>query len=790
MMNARELIARTEALLLTREHIQLKDANAVQLHDALSTAAMEALTPTWVACEEKRSGERNAYYLSAEYLVGRMVYNNLYCLGYLEEARKLLAERGVDIAVMEDIEDDAFGNGGLGRLAACFLDSAVTHDVPLTGYGLRYRYGLFKQSWVGGCQHEEPDDWAKFGDPWSIRRLDQAVVVSMKTGDVLAVPYDMPVIGYGAKNIGTLRLWQCESLHEIDFPLFNDQKYVAAAADKNRAEDITKFLYPNDSQKEGKQLRIKQQYVLVSASLQDMLRSYRLRHGSDYSFFAAEHAVQLNDTHPVMAIPELIRLLQADGLSFEEAFRIAQQTFAYTNHTVMQEALEKWDLPLLATVCPEIVTIIRRIDARFRAEMKQAGREVTADCCILWPNRWNPKVTQVHMAQLAVYATFATNGVAAIHSQILKDDVFSKWFAIYPERFQNKTNGITQRRWLGLCNPELSALIASRIGDGFLTDLYALDQLKPMIDGDMIAQFRAVKRMKKEQLCAEIKAKEGVTLNPDMLFDVQVKRLHEYKRQLMNALSILAIYFQLKDGTLKDFTPTAFIFGAKAAPGYARAKAIIHLINMIADMVNADPDTKDRLNVVFVQNYNCSYAEKIIPAADVSEQISPAGTEASGTGNMKLMLNGAVTLGTFDGANVEIAEQAGRENNYIFGATVEELNAIKATYDPRAIYREDKLIARCLDALVDGTFPDPDGALKELYGALLAGASWHAPDHYFVLKDFRSYLDAKLAANRDYGHQPDDFARKCLVNVASAGKFSSDRTIRQYAEEIWHVHAD
>ena len=790
MMNARELIARTEALLLTREHIQLKDANAVQLHDALSTAAMEALTPTWVACEEKRSGERNAYYLSAEYLVGRMVYNNLYCLGYLEEARKLLAERGVDIAVMEDIEDDAFGNGGLGRLAACFLDSAVTHDVPLTGYGLRYRYGLFKQSWVGGCQHEEPDDWAKFGDPWSIRRLDQAVVVSMKTGDVLAVPYDMPVIGYGAKNIGTLRLWQCESLHEIDFPLFNDQKYVAAAADKNRAEDITKFLYPNDSQKEGKQLRIKQQYVLVSASLQDMLRSYRLRHGSDYSFFAAEHAVQLNDTHPVMAIPELIRLLQADGLSFEEAFRIAQQTFAYTNHTVMQEALEKWDLPLLATVCPEIVAIIRRIDARFRAEMKQAGREVTADCCILWPNRWNPKVTQVHMAQLAVYATFATNGVAAIHSQILKDDVFSKWFAIYPERFQNKTNGITQRRWLGLCNPELSALIASRIGDGFLTDLYALDQLKPMIDGDMIAQFRAVKRMKKEQLCAEIKAKEGVTLNPDMLFDVQVKRLHEYKRQLMNALSILAIYFQLKDGTLKDFTPTAFIFGAKAAPGYARAKAIIHLINMIADMVNADPDTKDRLNVVFVQNYNCSYAEKIIPAADVSEQISPAGTEASGTGNMKLMLNGAVTLGTFDGANVEIAEQAGRENNYIFGATVEELNAIKATYDPRAIYREDKLIARCLDALVDGTFPDQDGALKELYGALLAGASWHAPDHYFVLKDFRSYLDAKLAANRDYGHQPDDFARKCLVNVASAGKFSSDRTIRQYAEEIWHVHAD
>lgn len=790
MMNAKELIARTESLLLTREHIQLKDAGAVQLHDALSTAAMEALTPTWVDCENKRLGQRNAYYLSAEYLVGRMVYNNLYCLGYLEDAKALLAQRGVDIAVLEDIEDDAFGNGGLGRLAACFLDSAVTHDVPLTGYGLRYRYGLFKQRWERGCQHEEPDDWAKFGDPWSIRRLDQAVVVSMKTGDVLAVPYDMPVIGYGAKNIGTLRLWQCESLHEIDFPLFNDQKYAAAAANKNQAEDITKFLYPNDSQKEGKQLRIKQQYVLVSASLQDMLRSYRKRHGTDYSFFAAEHAVQLNDTHPVMAIPELIRLLEKDGMTFEAAFQIAQKTFAYTNHTVMQEALEKWDLPLLATVCPEIVTIIRRIDARFKAEMQQAGREVTADCCILWPNKWNPKVTQVHMAQLAVYATFATNGVAAIHSQILKDDVFAKWYAIYPERFQNKTNGITQRRWLGLCNPELSKLISQRIGDGFLTDLYELDRLEPLMNEQMIAQFRQVKRLKKEQLCAEILAKEGVKLNPDMLFDVQVKRLHEYKRQLMNALSILAIYFQLKDGTLTDFTPTAFIFGAKAAPGYARAKAIIHLINMIADMVNVDPDTCGKLKVVFVQNYNCSYAEKIIPAADVSEQISPAGTEASGTGNMKLMLNGAVTLGTFDGANVEIAEQAGRENNYIFGATVEELNAIKASYDPRAIYREDKLIARCLDALVDGTFPDPDGALKELYGALLAGASWHAPDHYFVLKDFRSYLDAKLKANRDYGHDPEGFARKCLINVASAGKFSSDRTIRQYAEEIWQVHVD
>ena len=788
MMNAQELIRLAETLLLTQHHTTLEKTNAVQLHDAISGAAMTALTPTWIACEEKRAAERCAYYLSAEYLVGRMVYNNLFCLGLLEDAKKLLAQRGVDIAVMEDIEDDAFGNGGLGRLAACFLDSAATIGVPLTGYGLRYRYGLFKQTFVNFKQHEEPDDWAKFGDPWSIRRLDQAVVVPMETGNVLAVPYDMPVIGYGAKNIGTLRLWQTESLHEFDFPLFNDQHYLNASADKNKAEDITKLLYPNDSRTEGKQLRIKQQYVLVSASLQDMLRAYKQRHGSDYSFFAAEHAIQLNDTHPVMAIPELIRLLGEDGIDFESAFAIAQKTFSYTNHTVMQEALEKWDLPLLATVCPVIVELIRKIDERFKAEMAAAGHEVTAQRCIIWPNKWDPKSDQVHMAQLAVYGSHATNGVAAIHSQILKDDLVAQWYEIYPERFQNKTNGITQRRWLGLCNPELCEMISKRIGDGFLTDLFQLERLKPMIDDEMCREFLAVKRRKKEQLVAEILKEEGVELSPDRLFDVPVKRMHEYKRQFMNALSILAIYYELKDGKLPDFTPTAYIFGAKAAPGYDRAKAVIRLIHLIAQKVNADPETNDRLRVVFVHNYNCSYAEKIIPAADVSEQISPAGTEASGTGNMKLMLNGAVTLGTFDGANVEIVEQAGVENNYIFGATVEEINELKQKgYDPKAIYAKDPLIARVLDSLVDGTFPDDEeGKLKELVSSILVGASWHAPDHYFILHDFRSYLDAKLRANRDYKDAM-AFARKCLVNIASAGKFSSDRTIAQYAQEIWHV---
>ncbi|MGN0794600.1 MAG: glycogen/starch/alpha-glucan phosphorylase [Aristaeellaceae bacterium] len=778
-MTAKELMQQAEALLMMNDHITLEKASATQLHNAISTAAMIALSPRWAECEAAREGKRQAYYMSSEYLMGRMVYNNLYCLGYLTEVKQLLAERGVDIAVLEDIEDDAFGNGGLGRLAACFLDSAVTIDVPLTGYGLRYKYGLFKQSFENGCQVEAPDDWAKFGDPWSIRRLDKSVIVKMATGDVRAVPYDMPIIGYGAKNIGTLRLWQTEPIKAVDFFQFNEQRYEQAAADRNRAEDIVKFLYPNDSRREGKQMRIKQQYVLVSASLQDMLRAYKERHGDDYAWFVQEHAVQLNDTHPVMAIPELIRLLMEDDFTFEAAFQIASETFAYTNHTVMQEALEKWDVNLMASVCPEIVEIIRMIDEKFKAEMAEKGFEVKPTRCILWGD-------QIHMAQLAVYASYATNGVAAIHSRILQEDVFADWYAVYPERFQNKTNGITQRRWLGLCNPELVKLISGKIGDGFLTDLYQLERLKPFIDDDLAQDFIAVKREKKVQLAAEILKREGVQLDPDMIFDVQVKRLHEYKRQFMNALSILNIYYKLKDGTLTDFTPTAFIFGAKAAAGYARAKAVIHLINQIADIVNNDPETSPLLKVVFVQNYNCSWAEKIIPAADVSEQISPAGTEASGTGNMKLMLNGAVTLGTFDGANVEIVEQAGRENNYIFGATVEELNALKPHYDPRAIYREDADIARVLDALVNGTFQDEDSMLKELVSSLLVGASWHQPDHYFVLHDFNSYMDAKLRCNREYRDRI-GFAKKCLMNVASAGKFSSDRTIRQYADEIWHV---
>ena len=769
--NVNTILSNTEALLKLRHDETLNTTTPQRLHDCLGTAVMMAINETWTASKKSREANRKAYYFSAEYLMGRLVYSNLFNLGILEQIKAALAAKGVDLADLEDIEDAALGNGGLGRLAACFLDSAVTCGVPLSGYGLRYRFGLFKQSFdANGSQKEVADDWTRYGDPWSYRRDKHAVKVSFADQTIIAVPYDMPVIGYGLDNIGTLRLWQCEPEQELDFDAFNAQDYAKALLQKNQAEDITRVLYPNDSTWDGKRLRIKQQYVLSSASLQDILRVYRVTHGSDLSKLGEWVAVQLNDTHPAMSIPELIRLLMADGASFEQAFQVARKTFSYTNHTVMGEALEKWDLNLLSSVVPEIVNIIRMIDERCRREHGH-----------LWIIRDN----QAHMANLSVYVSTAVNGVAQIHSEILKRDLFKDWYNVYPERFQNKTNGITPRRWLGLCNPELTKLLENHVSTGFLTRLDWLQALKPLIDENLINEFNTVKHTKKEQLCRVIAKREGVKLNPDFIFDVQVKRLHEYKRQLMNALSIMDIYLSLKDGSLTDFTPTCFIFGAKSAPGYQRAKAIIRFVNKVAKKINNDPDMADKLKVVFVQNYNCSYAEHIIPAADISEQISPAGTEASGTGNMKFMLNGAVTLGTLDGANVEIVEQAGRENNYIFGATVEEIDSIKYNYNARWIYDNDERVRRAVNTLVDGTV-ETDDELRELHNALINGTNWHKADHYYILKDFRSYVDAKLQANRDYRDRQ-AFGRKCLMNVASAGKFSSDRTIRQYAEEIWHV---
>ena len=761
----------TEAQLKYTYDVSLQEATPQELHEALGEAVMMAISDNWKASKSARLQQRKAYYFSAEYLIGRLVYSNLYNLGILDEMKQLFAAKGVDLGCLEEIEDAALGNGGLGRLAACFLDSAASCDIPLSGYGLRYKFGLFKQSFdEQGSQKENADDWTKYGDPWSYRRYNHTVKVKFPDHTVLAVPYDVPIIGYGTNNINTLRLWQCEAEEELDFSAFNDQDYLRALAQKNKAEDITRVLYPNDSTWEGKRLRIKQQYVLSSASLQDMLRTFKSAHGNDLSRFADYYAVQLNDTHPAMSIPELIRLLMAEGMDFDQSFSIAQRTFSYTNHTVMSEALEKWPLDLLSSVVPEIVDIICRIDEKLKREH---------------PGLFVIKDNTAHMANLSVYVGSYVNGVAEIHSQILKDDLFHDWYQVFPERFQNKTNGVTPRRWMGLCNPELTQLLKYRIGGDFLKDLDRLADLKPMIDDDMVRQFNTIKHEKKEQLCKVIAEKEGVQLDPDFIFDIQVKRLHEYKRQLMNALSIVDIYFRLKNGELPDFHPTVFIFGAKSAPGYARAKAIIRYINRIAKMIDNDPEVSDKLQVVFVQNYNCSYAEHIIPAADISEQISPAGTEASGTGNMKLMLNGAVTLGTLDGANVEIAQEAGQENEYIFGHTVQEINAAKDSYYARGIYDTDCHLHRAIDTLVDGTVPTDD-AQRELYHALLDGASWHKADNYFVLLDYASYIDAKLRANRDYADRL-AFGRKCLENIASGSKFSSDRTIRQYADEIWHI---
>ncbi|MDD5863423.1 MAG: glycogen/starch/alpha-glucan phosphorylase [Firmicutes bacterium] len=769
--NCLNILKWTEAQLKYTYDVSLQQATPQELHEALGQAVMMAISDDWSRSKKTRMPNRKAYYFSAEYLIGRLVYSNLFNLGILDEMKELFAQRGVDLAILEDIEDDALGNGGLGRLAACFLDSAASTNIPLSGYGLRYKFGLFKQSFdAEGNQVENADDWTKFGDPWSFRRYNHTVKVKFPDHTVLAVPYDVPIIGYDTSNVGTLRLWQCEAEEELDFNAFNNQDYLRALDAKNKAEDITRVLYPNDSTWEGKRLRIKQQYVLSSASLQDMLRTFKIAHGNDLSRFAEFYAVQLNDTHPAMSIPELIRLLMAEGMSFDDAFNVAQKTFSYTNHTVMGEALEKWPLDLMRSVVPEIVDIICRIDEKLKWEH---------------PGLFIVKDNTAHMANLSIYVGSYINGVAEIHSQILKDDCFKDWYYAFPERFQNKTNGITPRRWLGLCNPELTEMIRQHVGTGFLKNLELIGGLKDQINNGTIVEFNAVKRKKKEQLCAVIAKHEGVMLNPDFIFDVQVKRLHEYKRQLMNILSIVDIYFRLKEGRLPDFHPTVYLFGAKSAPGYARAKAIIRYINRVAKMINNDPAVADKLKVVFVQNYNCSYAEHIIPAADISEQISPAGTEASGTGNMKLMLNGAVTLGTLDGANVEIAQEAGKENEYIFGHTVEQINAVKDTYRSRDIYDSNPDLRRAINTLVDGTVPTDD-AQRELFHALLDGTSWHKADHYFVLLDYASYLDAKLQANRDYADRL-AFGRKCLMNVASAAKFSSDRTIRQYAEEIWHI---
>ena len=758
----------------------IEQATAAELYGAVSKAAMARLCESW---QRKTDGKRAAYF-SAEFLVGRVVEANLMNMGLLTETRELLEAHGVSTTIFEEIEDAALGNGGLGRLAACFLESAATHGIPLDGYGIRYRYGLFRQTFENGFQREQTDDWTAFGDPWSVRREEERVMIRFADEAVWAVPYDSPVIGYGGHTVNTLRLWQAEALSEFDFTLFNEQKYDKAVRARDKAERISAVLYPNDDTDAGKKLRLKQQYFFSAASLQDLLRRYKEQYGDDFSQLAEAYAIQLNDTHPTVAIPELLRLLvEEEGVPFGTALSIVRRVFAYTNHTIMPEALETWSIKLFRAVLPQVYRYVVRLQKALEAELKLKGIDDIVPYAIVDGER-------IHMARMAIFATHSTNGVARIHTELLKSTALPEWYALYPERFQNKTNGITQRRFLALANPELAQLITETIGNRWLTELDALTALEPYGDDPAFLQkLLDIRARNKERLAAYIRRRDGIELRKDFLLDVQIKRLHEYKRQLLNAFSVLDTYFGLKDGRITEFTPTAYVFGAKAAPGYFRAKGIIKFINEIAALIDSDPDVCDKMQVIFVSNYNVSYAEKLVPAADVSEQISTAGTEASGTGNMKFMLNGAVTLGTYDGANIEIVEQAGEENNYIFGARVEELQELKKTYDPKAILKQQPRLKRVVDTLIDGTFDDGGtGMFRELYTSLTEGASWHEPDHYFLFRDFASYCEARLRVNRDYRDR-EAFARKGLMNIARAGKFSADRTVREYAEQIWGVSA-
>lgn len=763
----------------------ISSATPQQLHNALGETVMELYSQQWSNARGEHLSKRRAAYLSMEFLVGRAVYNNLLCLGIYNEVNEAFSELGLNLADLEVIEDAALGNGGLGRLAACFLDSAATLGLPLDGYGIRYKYGLFRQTIEDGFQREYIDDWTRYGDPWSVRCDEDTVLIKFNGQIVKAVPYDMPIFGCKTENIGTLRLWQAEPVKEFDFETFNNQQYLEASKEKVFAEDISRVLYPNDDTNEGKKLRLKQQYFFSAASLTDIIKKHKARFGT-LDNLADYISIQLNDTHPVISVPELIRqLVDNEGYTFEKALEIAKKVFNYTNHTVMQEALEKWWIGLVEEVLPRIYEIIIQINEELIAGMYAKGMErAKIDRVKII------KGELIHMADMACYASSHINGVAEIHTQILKDSVLADWYSIYPERFLNETNGITQRRWLALCNMELSALITELLGsDEWITDLDKLRALEKYADDEAILRrFIDIKQTKKAQLADFIKAHDGVEVAPGSVFDIQIKRLHEYKRQLLNAFSILWIYYGIKDGSIRNFTPTTFIFGAKSAPGYRRAKAIIKYINEIAKLVSSDPDTKDLIKVVFVQNYNVSYAEKLVAAADVSEQISTAGTEASGTGNMKLMLNGAVTLGTYDGANIEIVQEAGEENNYVFGARVEELEKIVPTYDSRKVFSENKKIKKVVSSLIDGTVSDGgSGDFRELYTSLLDGASWHAPDHYYLLGDIESYVETKLRCINDYSSDRLAFAKKQWLNMCNAGKFSADRTIADYAENVWAI---
>ncbi|QKD79405.1 MULTISPECIES: glycogen/starch/alpha-glucan phosphorylase [Actinomyces] len=755
----------------------------MEVWQGLSSAVVDAIADDWYATTRAYQAGRMEHYFSAEFLMGRALLNNLTNLGLVEEAREAIGAFGQNLSeILEQEPDAALGNGGLGRLAACFLDSCATLDLPVTGYGILYRYGLFKQLFSDGFQTEHPDPWMEEGYPFVIRREECARIVRYNDLTVRAVPYDMPITGYGTRNVGTLRLWRAEAIEEFDYEAFNSQRFTDAIVERERTADISRVLYPNDTTYEGKVLRVRQQYFFCSASLQEIVDNYIAHHGADLSGFAEFNSIQLNDTHPVLAIPELMRiLLDEHHLGWEQAWEVVSRTFAYTNHTVLAEALETWEISIFDKLFPRIMEIVREIDRRFRDDLAARGiDQATID--YIAPISGG----RVHMAWIACYASYSINGVAALHTEILKRDTLKEWHAIWPERFNNKTNGVTPRRWLRQCNPRLSALLDEVTGsDAWVRDLSALQGFDGAATDAVLDRLAEVKRANKADFADWIKAREGIEIDPDAIFDVQIKRLHEYKRQLLNAFYILDLYFRMKDDPTLVVPPRVFIFGAKAAPGYIRAKGIIKLINTIGELINNDPVISKTLKVVFVHNYNVSPAEHIIPAADVSEQISMAGKEASGTSNMKFMMNGALTLGTLDGANVEILEAVGPENAYIFGATEDELPALRESYDPAWHYENVPGLKRVLDALIDGTLDDNgSGWFADLRRSIFE-ATYEPADVYYVLGDFAAYREAKDRMAADYADQR-AWQRRAWINITRSGRFSSDRTISDYAK-VWGI---
>ncbi|MDK8602193.1 glycogen/starch/alpha-glucan family phosphorylase [Trueperella bernardiae] len=749
-----------------------------------AAAVVDHLADNWQKTEERYNASRMQHYFSAEFLMGRALLNNLNNLGLVEEAEQALGAFGQNLSdVLEEEHDAALGNGGLGRLAACFLDSSATQNLPVRGYGILYRYGLFKQFFEDGNQGEEPDPWMEEGYPFVIRREENVKFINYADLKVRAIPYDMPITGYGTDNVGTLRLWKAEPMADFDYNAFNSQDFTGAIVERERVNDISRVLYPNDSSFEGKVLRVRQQYFFCSASLQQIVDNELAQRGT-LKDFATFNSIQLNDTHPVLAIPELMRILMDDhDFGWDEAWEIVRGTFAYTNHTVLAEALETWEVSIFDRLFPRIREIIFEIDRRFREEMAKAGFD-QGKIDYMAPVSGN----RIRMAWIACYAAFSINGVAALHTEIIKADTLKDWYDVWPEKFNNKTNGVTPRRWLDQCNPRLSALLTELLGnDEWVRDLDLLKNLEGYLnDADVLDRLNAIKHANKVDFAAWIKHRQGIEVDPDAIFDTQIKRLHEYKRQLLNAFYILDLYFQIKDDPSMEVPPRVFIFGAKAAPGYVRAKAIIKLINTIGELVNNDDDVAGRLKVVFVENYNVSPAEHIIPATDISEQISTAGKEASGTGNMKFMMNGALTLGTMDGANVEIVDAVGNDNAYIFGATEDELPELRKTYDPRRTAAEVPGLQRVMDALVDGTLDDGGtGLFHDLHNSLFDG--WGGADEYYVLGDFASYRETRDRVAADYFADRRHWAAMCLKNIIESGRFSSDRTIRDYAREVWKI---